>query len=65
MNDHFFNEFVIELPHPADEVVAVLASRNIIAGLPLGDNRLLVTATEATTYGDIKMFTQVLNDVLR
>ncbi len=65
VNEHFFNEFVIELPRPADEVAAVLASRNIIAGLPLADNRMLVTATEVTTYGDIKMFTQVLNDVLR
>ena len=48
-NDHFFNEFVVELPKPANEVVQNLAEKGIIAGLALDGNRLLVAATEMTT----------------
>ncbi len=49
INDTFFNEFVVELPKPANDVVESLAAKGIVAGLALDDNKLLVAATEMTT----------------
>jgi glycine dehydrogenase subunit 1 len=64
LNDAFFNEFVVELPKPAAEVVDKLAGAGIIAGYPLEDGRLLVAATEMTTDEDIETFAAVLEEVL-
>jgi len=64
VNDAFFNEFVVELPKPAAEVVAALADCGIIAGLPLEGNKLLLTATEMTTDEDIDTLITVLSEVL-
>jgi glycine dehydrogenase subunit 1 len=64
VNDTFFNEFVIELPKPASDIHKKLLDKNIIAGLPLDGNRLLVTATEMTTEEDIKQFVTALNEVV-
>lgn len=63
-NDHFFNEFVVTLPKPANDVVAQLAEQKIIAGLPLDGNRLLVAATEMTTTEKIEQFVNALEEVL-
>lgn len=49
INKSFFNEFVVELPKPANDVVENLASKGIIAGLALDGNKLLIAATEMTT----------------
>ncbi len=55
-----FNEFVIRLPKPADEIVKRLLSRGIAAGIPLGeyyggmDNSLLVTVTEKRSRAEIE-----------
>ena len=49
---------------PVLPVVDTLAARGIIAGYPLDDNRLLVTATEMTTDEDIKAFAGALTEVL-
>lgn len=64
VNETFFNEFVIEMPKPADEVVEKLAGAGIIAGYPLEGGRLLVAATEMTTDEDIETFATVLEEVL-
>ncbi|MCB1651465.1 MAG: aminomethyl-transferring glycine dehydrogenase subunit GcvPA [Alphaproteobacteria bacterium] len=67
-NDAYFNEFVIELPRPASEIVEKLAAKGIIAGYPLGTDstcrQLLVTATEMTTDEDITALTTALKEVL-
>lgn len=61
-NDFFFNEFVIRLPAPAAQVAKKLLEKNIIAGLPLEGERMLVAATEMTTSEDIAAFAAALGE---
>ncbi len=63
-NESFFNEFVVELPKSASDVVQTLASENIIAGLALEGNDLLVAATEMTTDEDIAALVSALKRAL-
>ncbi len=63
-NDTFFNEFVIELPKPANIVVEDLATCGIIGGYALDGNRLLVTATEMTTDDQIEELVHSLSEIL-
>jgi len=59
MTPSFFNEFTLRLPCPAAPLIDALASRGILAGVPVSRllpervNDLLVTATELTTDADI------------
>ncbi len=62
ISDTFFNEFVIELPKNARDVVDALAAQDIIAGYPLDGNRLLVCATEMTTDDDIAALCAALKE---
>ena len=63
-NDNFFNEFVVELPKPAEQVVEDLATANIIGGYAIEGNRLLVAATEMTTDEHIEDFVSTLSEIL-
>ena len=74
LNDAFFNEFTLRLPRPAGEVVAALAERRILAGVPVSRlypdqpelaELLLVAASECTTDADIDALTSGLAEVLR
>jgi glycine dehydrogenase subunit 1 len=71
VTDHFFNEFALRLPRPAAPVVACLAERGILAGIPVSrlcpglDDLLLVAATETTTDDDIDRLAQGLTEALR
>ncbi|WP_176012582.1 aminomethyl-transferring glycine dehydrogenase subunit GcvPA [Victivallis sp. Marseille-Q1083] len=66
----FFNEFVLELPVDAAEVVGSLIDKGFAAGFPLGryyeDRRrqLLVAVTEKRTREEIKNFANALEAVL-
>lgn len=60
VNKNFFNEFVVKLPKNAKHVVQALAKQNIIAGLALDENELLVAATELTTDTNIDAFVSAL-----
>lgn len=64
MSHGFFNEFVMETPENARDLIDKLASRNIIGGLALDDNQILVTATEMTRSEDIRALCGALGDVL-
>lgn len=64
VNDTFFNEFTLQLPKDSKEVVQALAYQDIIAGLALKDNQLLVAATEMTTDADIDALTEALKGAL-
>ena len=64
VNEHFFNEFVIELPKDAFVVVEDLATCNIIGGYALEGNKLLVCATEMTTDDNIQEFVNTLSEIL-
>lgn len=64
VNQSFFNEFVIEVEgKDAASIVDQLARQGIIAGYPVGQNRLLVTATEMTTPESIRLFAQALKAI--
>jgi len=65
-----FNEFTLELPLDAAEVVARLVDKGIAAGFPLGryysgmQNYLLVAVTEKRTRAEIGHFAEALESVL-
>ena len=72
-NDGFFNEFTLELPRPAADVVDRLAERGILGGVPLSRfepangslaNLMLVTATEMTTAEEIDALAGALQEIL-
>jgi glycine dehydrogenase subunit 1 len=73
LSDSFFNEFTLQLPRPAAEVVEAMAKREILAGVPVSRfypdnsdlaNLLLVTATEMTSEDDMARFCSALGEVL-
>lgn len=65
VNKNFFNEFTLELPKNADEVVAALAKKSIIAGLAADNGKyLIVAATEMTRDEDITAFAKAVQEVL-
>lgn len=59
----FFNEFVVELPQPADKVIAGLANRGIVGGYALDGAQLLLAATEMTTPSDRQALCEALNEM--
>lgn len=65
-----FNEFTLELPSDASDVVARLVDRGIAAGFPLGryyegmSNCLLVAVTEKRTRAEIGHLAEALESVL-
>lgn len=60
-NKTFFNEFVVNVGKDSHKLVEDLAQKNIIAGYPLDNNRLLVCATELTTDEDIKVLAEAVH----
>ncbi len=65
INTSFFNEFTVQLPiDDAEDVVNKLAEKGILAGYPLHDGKLLITATETTTENDVTALTTALREVL-
>lgn len=63
INDTYFNEFTIETPKNAAEIVQQLSGCNIIAGLPVGENQILLAATEMTTDQDIAELKHALEKI--
>ena len=65
-----FNEFTLELPRDAGEVVSRLIDKGFAAGFPLGryyrgmENYLLVAVTEKRTREEIGRFAEALESVL-
>ena len=73
VNESFFNEFTLQLPMPAAEVVEKLAAHRILGGVPVSRlhpknpelaNLLLVSATECTTKDDMDALVDGLKKVL-
>ncbi len=66
----FFNEFVVELPIPARDVISEMSSHGILAGIDLGrkfsghENRLLVAVTEKRTKEQLDHFAVLMNNML-
>jgi glycine dehydrogenase subunit 1 len=65
-----FNEFTLELPRDAGEVVNAMIEKGFAAGFPLGryyrgmENYLLVAITEKRTREEIGLFAEALEAVL-
>jgi glycine dehydrogenase subunit 1 len=59
-NAPFFNEFVVSGPTPAAELSRRLKTKGIFAGLPIGDNDLLVCVTETKSRESIEAFCAAL-----
>ncbi len=64
VNSTFFNEFVIELPKPANIIIEDLATCGIIGGYALEGNKILVSATEMTTLDHINEFVTTLAEII-
>ncbi|MCE3255564.1 MAG: Glycine dehydrogenase [decarboxylating] (glycine cleavage system protein) [Rickettsiaceae bacterium] len=65
LNKNFFNEFTIELSKDSFAVNKKLLEKNIIGGLALEGNKLLVAATELTSENDIEIFAKELAEILK
>jgi len=69
-NRWFFNEFVLDLPTEAADVIAKLIERGFAAGFPLGryydgmKNSILICVTEKRTKQQIGMLAEALESVL-
>lgn len=72
LNESFFNEFTVRLSKPAAEVVDGLATKGVLAGVPVSrllpgaglDDLMLVAATETTEAEDIAALGEALEGVL-
>lgn len=60
LNKNFFNEFVIEVDG-ADKILAKLKAVNILGGIKLDDNKILVAATEMNTDEEIDLYVKSLS----
>jgi glycine dehydrogenase subunit 1 len=65
LNENFFNEFTIELNQDSFAVNKKLLAKNIIGGLALEGNKLLVAATELTSDNDMEILTKELAEILK
>lgn len=59
LNKNFFNEFVLEVNN-ADEFLSKLKSNNILGGLKLDDNKILVCTTEMNTEEEIEEYVKLV-----
>ena len=65
-----FNEFVLDLPRPADEVIDALIMCGFAAGFPLDryyegfENSILMAVTEKRTRREIDTFVEALKKIL-
>ncbi len=68
-NGPTFNEFAIRLPKNAEKVVAGMAARGFLAGIPLAplgvgaETDLLIAVTERRTRADLDAFAKALEEV--
>jgi glycine dehydrogenase subunit 1 len=59
----FFKEFVIKTPKPARFIIDTLLTKNIYAGVELGENELMLAVTETKTKAAIDEFVQAMQEV--
>jgi glycine dehydrogenase subunit 1 len=60
----FFKEFALRLPRPPADVVEAMVERGFLAGVPLGDEALLVAVTERRTRAEIDRFAEAMAEVM-
>lgn len=59
LSKDFYNEFVIEVDN-ADKFLSALKSKNVIGGLKLDDNKILVATTEMNSDEDLDLYCSAL-----
>jgi glycine dehydrogenase subunit 1 len=64
INKSFFNEFVIELPIKADLFLEKMLQKNIMAGVKVADNRVLIAVTEMNSQIDIENYNKAIDEIL-
>lgn len=60
LSDNFYNEFVIEVDD-SDKFLTDLKAENIIGGLKIDENKILVCTTEMNTEEEIELFSNSIN----
>lgn len=63
-NTYFFNEFVIELPYSSETIVKAFDDYDIIPGITIDSNKLLLCVTELTTENDMDKFVAALQEII-
>lgn len=63
-NEYFFNEFVYSTKMNAKELIDGLYKAGIYAGIAVGENEVLVTATEMNSDSDIESYVTLLKEIL-
>lgn len=63
VNKDFYNEFVIEVDN-SDKFLADLRENNIIGGLKLDENKILVAATEMNTQEELELYAVSINSAV-
>jgi len=64
INKSFFNEFVIELPCKASIFLDKMLEKNIMAGIEVSDNSVLVTVTELNNIDSIDNYVNNIKEIL-
>ncbi len=64
LNKHFFNEFVIQLPIKSDDFLVKMKAENILAGVKISDDKILVTTTELNSDKDIVSYGEALTKII-
>ena len=63
LNDRpFYNEFVVNAPKSSEKILSSLLEKNILGGINLGENRLLVCCTENNSIQDIDDYVSTVNE---
>ena len=58
LNTDFFNEFVLEV-NSSDNFIKRMKENNILAGIKIADNKILVCATEINTKEEIDRYIEI------
>lgn len=63
LNKTFLNEFVIITPCKTEKIIKKAKEKNILAGIKLSDNKLLVCTTETNTQEEIDIYLEILGGI--
>jgi glycine dehydrogenase subunit 1 len=63
LNDRpFYNEFLVQTPKPAVEILSKLSENGIHGGLEVGQDKILVCCTETNTAQDIECYVSIVRE---
>lgn len=59
----FFNEFAVKCTAPAQKVLEILLSHNILGGVRIDDDMLLICVTEQRTKEEMDKFVEIVDNI--